>query len=93
MLRSDMKAILRCFLFKNNMDISGLGGLESFRNQQSRQVVLVLLLLVFAKLMVQPPFFLNNFILVPTSLCLQRHEEGKAVSLPDLKYVQKQILY
>lgn len=71
MLHSDLKAILRCFLFKNYMDISGLGGLESFRNQQSRQVVLVLLLLIFAKFMVQPPFFLNNFILIPTSLCLQ----------------------
>lgn len=75
MLRSDTKAIPRCFLFKNKMDISGLGGLDSFRSQQPRQVVLGLLLLIFAKLIVQPPLFLNSFILVPTSLCLQEMEE------------------
>lgn len=55
MLHSDIKAIPRCFLFKNYIDISGLGGLDSFRSQQTIQVVLVLTLLIFAKLVVQPP--------------------------------------
>lgn len=75
MLRSDIKAIPRCFHFKNNMDISGLGSLDSFRSQQTRQVVLGLLLLIFAKLIVQPPLFLNSFILLPMSPCLQGMEE------------------
>lgn len=54
MLHSDIKAIPRCFLFKNYMDIPGLGGSESFRKQQTMQVVLGLILLIFAKLIARP---------------------------------------
>lgn len=77
-----------------NMYSSGLGGLDSYRSQQTRQVLLGLLLLIFAKLIAQPPLFLNSFILDPTSLGVQgMNEEGRAVSIPDPKYTQKQTLY
>jgi len=62
MLWSDIKAIPRCFLFKNNVDISSLGGLDSFGSQQTRHMVLALLFLIFVKLIAQPPLVLYSLL-------------------------------